>query len=344
MLKGSKVKFLVFFLPVILIYSLAFSLLYNYFILAKVDEFDKRFKNIYGQLTVELPKRGSYLIKIWGISYPQKVYFNNVEVSPFSLRERGILKEQYIRVDVTPPNKSLNTLNIISEVSQSVRIKNFYGATESKTIYVVFKSSTFQGFDFAGFMRVTVLAFLILIGTWVIFYFICGFIFNNFRFRVFFIGYCLYNLGLLLPTAILVFIFSLTDYRVIISKECFLTWAVFLYLSLNLFIFIGFILKYRSIITFESKAARLVVRIARMPNDELKSHLLDFYLGELECDFKKAPARLFIIIFILLCLACMVLLVFRLDSIANWVSYLAYFCLAAGIISMFKEFIKEENK
>ena len=133
-----RIKSIIIFLLVILLYSLIFSFLYNYFVVIKIDEFNKKFKNIQRQLIVELPQKDTYLIKIWGLRYPERVYFNSKEVDPFWLRERGILKETYIKVDENLVNEERNILDIISNESYSVRIRNFYGASDSKNILIIF--------------------------------------------------------------------------------------------------------------------------------------------------------------------------------------------------------------
>ena len=330
-----RTKYIIIFLLVILAYSLIFSFLYNYFVVIKIDEFNKKFKNIQRQLIVELPKRDTYLIKIWGLRYPERVYFNSKEVDPFCFRERGILKETYIKVDESLVNEEQNILDIIGNESYSVRIKNFCGASDSKNILVIFKSSRFLKFKPDRFIAVTFLTYIILIFLWVIFYIIVKYVFSNLKIGKIFFLYCLSNFGLFLSLLIFIFLFSFTPYRIILSHSAFLGLSICILFLTNFILFCQFIFRQSQTLILNPsiiKSIKPLSRAIKLPLGEIKESYLNLYIIKLILHFKRFTDQYLISAFIFLLLICMILLIFKLYTIAHWISYLAFFCLLTGIV------------
>jgi hypothetical protein len=348
-----KAKSAIIFLLVTLVYSTLFSFLYNYFVVVRIDEFDQKFKNVQRYLIFELPKKDTYFVKIWGLHFPEKIYFNQIEVSPFKFRERGILKEIYIVVNKGLVNKGQNILNIISNESYSVKIRNYYGATASKGAFVVFKLSSFLKFRPNRFISVAFSIFIILNLLWPIFYITIKFVFLNFKFERIFLLYCIYNFGLFLLLSVFILLFSFTSYRIILSQSTIIGLSIFLLFLLNSILFYHFIYKHSQELILSPNVTRLISSFSKLSLDkaqDFKKFLdksqelhLNFFLAKLNLHFKIIPEQYLISAFIFLLLICMILLVFKLYTPANWVSYIACFCLLIGLLIKCVKLSKENE-
>lgn len=339
MLRKFRTEFVIIFLLLILVYSLLYSLIYNYFVIGKIGEFDLKFKNVCDQLSIELPHKDTYLIKIWGLYYPKKIYFNKIEVTPFMTRERGELKELFIKVENTSVNKGINLLNIISNYSYSARVKNFYGTTESNKIYILFKASRFLKFEPERLILITLFAFLTFILVFILLYVMTKFIFLNFRLGKLFILFSICNSALFFLFLFIIFLLLFTPYRVVFSSSAFLGLSIFLLFLINLI----FTHRYLRQLTLTHKARRFMASIIKLSFDQNKELNLNVLLDELIVNFKKAPGQYLVSAFIFSLFICMLLFSFKLYTIANLISYLAYFCLAVGLGINFVKLIKENR-
>ena len=343
MLRKSKTKFITIFLLLILVYSLLYSLVYNYFVIGEIDEFKLKFKNVCGQLIIELPCNDAYLIKIWGFYYPKRVYFNETEIVPFATRERGGLKELFFKVDNTLVNRGVNVLNIISNESYSVKVKNFYGATESGSIFVLFDTSRFLKDKPEKLIPIFCITFLVVISVIAIFYFIIKFILLRFKFTKFFLIYCISNFILILLFLTSTFLLLLTPYRIIFSKQCFISLSLFILFIYNFILFCVFARVHSKHLILNFNIPRAILYLLKLPLNESRGLSLDFLYAKFKFYFKKNPEQYLIATFILSLFACMFLLTFRLYAIANWLSYFAYICLALGLGIRFVKLIKENR-
>lgn len=342
MLKEFKLKDIKI-IVVFLIYSLLLSFFYNYFVVSKLEVFDFKFKDAQQRLRVSLPEKDSYLVKIWGLQFPQKVYFNSLEVTPFSYRERGILKEINIKVDSSLANKGKNLLSIVSNKRYSVKIRNFYGATDSKGIIILFKSSRFLEFSPQRFIFDSFKIFIILILFGTILHFLINLVFLNFDFKTFFIIFCFSNGSLFLLFFVFVLFFSFSLLRVILSQGTFLSSAVSLLFLFNLILFYKFIFKHAHRLILTSYSVEIISKFFKFQLKKSQESYLELYINRLTLHYKKNCEQYLISLFILFLFMCMVFLYFRLYSIANWISYIAYFCLFGGLIIKYVKFVKEDK-
>lgn len=369
-IKSKSRSIIVLPLVVIVAYSLWFSFFYNYLVRQQEFTFDKKFKNISGQLIVHLPNRDTYFIKVWGISFPERVYFNNQELLPFKIRKRGTLKELYVKVKQDLVNKDKNILTILSEGSYSVKVRNFYGITNSKDVVILFKNSQVQRLTTFDFFQVFLLTGTILFFVCLIFYSLIKIIFLNFKFKRLLKVFCLYNLGLFLLVSIFLFVIYSISYRVILSSSTFLGWSLFYIFLINPMVILHYFLRYSKGLLFNPRfignISSLQIELTKkfyeigFYGKKITSHFLDSidekcgksrreqyefesYTKKLIANFIKLPGIYLVGIFILLLVGCMLLLTFKLYTLANWVSYLAYFCLATGLIIEFVKLVKKEE-
>lgn len=103
--------------------------IFSYFYLQVVpvfpfQEFDERFREVEGQISLILPVKATYLLKIWGRTKPVAVYFNNEPLIHFFFRERSDSEEFYYSLSKNKIREGKNTIKITSNVDYSVRIKN----------------------------------------------------------------------------------------------------------------------------------------------------------------------------------------------------------------------------
>lgn len=343
MKENLKTKHIFIFLLAILAYSLFYSFFYNYFVIGKIDEVDFKLKNFQGKAMFELPGEDAYLIKIWGLKYPQKTYFNDREISSFHIRERGKLKEIYLKIDRGFVNKNQNSLTIIGPVDYSVKIRNFYGAIESRDIVVLFNSSRFLKFMLNKFLSVAAIAFVLLFFSWSIFYFVIKFFILNLKLNRLFLLYCLSNFGLFLLFLVVTLLLSFSYYRVALSHQFFMKASISLLLLTNLITFFLFVLKHSPPLILIRRRFEFPSSISEKPKEMLRELHFDLYLKMTVSHFKAHPGRSLIQAFIFTMLLCMVLLIFRFYTLANLVSYLAYFCLLVGMVIEYVKLIKEEK-
>lgn len=342
MFKKIKSVYSLSLLTTIVFFSLGLSFFYNYFVPIKEPFFDEKFDDVQGLLLVELPKEDVYLVKIWGLRYPDNVYLNDVEMSYFRKRERAKTKEIYIRAEAPPIKKGPNALIIVSDESYSVRIRNFYGATESEGVFVLFKSSRYLRFFPDRIIFAALLFFAILAFSWTIFYFLFNFIFLNCRFDLFFKLFLQYNsiFFFIIIFSIILVVFS--PYRVILSRMVFLGWSISSLFLLNGFLLLRFILRHNPPLIFNKKHINFLFVKTDLSFENEEELYLHHLLQRFIIFFKARPDQCLIVSFIFLLCICMILLLFRLNSIANWISYLAYFCLVIGTTIKFIKLIKNK--
>jgi hypothetical protein len=339
--KTIKIGFAWIFFSIILVYSLLFSFFYNYYVHPGVEGFDKKFRHVRGQLVFELPQKDTYLVKIWATTLPSSIYFNRKGVSVFKIRDRGGQKEAHMAIDGRLVSAGPNVMTLGGNESYSVKIRNFYGATDSKDIYVVFKTSRFLKFSFIGFISITFLAYLVLILFWISFYFMTRFIFVNLEIREIFKLFCILNFSLFLFFLLFAVIFSFTSYRVILTRYEFLSIGISYLFLLNLGVFTWFLFRKSRQLRLSASAIKFVNRFFEIPVEESK--MLSIFAGELKLEFKKRPERALVLLFIFLVILAMISLYIRLPLLAEVISYLSYFCLWFAVGTKISRFIKENQ-
>lgn len=114
-----------------------FALFYIYFVVPGFKIFNLKFKDVKGSVNIDLPQKDTYLLKIWGLEFPQGIYFNGDLLEPYSSRERGKIKELYFKIEAA----GTSIFEIVSPLRYSLKIQNCRGYNDE--VVVLFKSSRF---------------------------------------------------------------------------------------------------------------------------------------------------------------------------------------------------------
>ncbi len=333
--------------------SLLFSLFYNCFV-DKLDTepFDKKFKNVNRQLTLEIPKTDTYLLKIWGTEIPDKVFFNNRELLQFLSRKRREVNELYIRLDPSLINLGRNKLDIFSNKSYSVRIRNFYGATELGDIVVLFNRSKMPNFKLGySFIIVAFQAFLGLLCLLFIIKELLKFCFENYNFDEFLSLFWRGNFSFFLVFAVFTISISLAGYRVLVFPSTFLGIMFILLFLLNSYLIIIFCLNRRKEIVINKPVLLIFNSVLSDKYKNYQSLTLDKFIynsltldkfiynfSELSLENTSLIFSLFMLIF------CIPALFMRLNFLANLLFFIFYFCLIYGLFMRLKRYISENKK
>ena len=344
--KKLKHFFLYFF-----IYSVILSFFYNYFVKKDVKKVMYKIPNVMRQLRFNLPEEDVYLIKIWGEKSPDKVYCNSRQVFTFYERMRGKLKEQYFKIDAALSHKGQNTLSIISGSSYSVRIRNFVSSMDSDNFFVFFKSSKLAKISFfrvlASILPITISIFFL----GLFFYFITSF-FVKFNIETGFFLYFFSFLGFFLLLSIILLGFIFTPYRIGISISAFICLGIIILFLADIIVFYLLTQK-RFKSKFSKNCSRQLLSGLRMlgtksgliNKDKLKFEniVISSSVLKLQSHFTKCSDKLFIASGVFLLILCAIFLIFKLESIAHGISYIAYFALFAGLIMQYVQLIRGKD-
>ncbi|MDO8748120.1 MAG: hypothetical protein Q7J72_03265 [Candidatus Omnitrophota bacterium] len=153
----------IFFL--LFVFSLVISFFYTFFSYNKFNPFSLKFNNVDTELKFELPEKDSYILNIWNPRVPKAIYFNGRQVFPSYVSNKEETRVAYVIVPVDYTLKGINVLDISDSGKYSVKIRNFFGATKSKNIYILLNSSKFISeinFNFLKFVIVAILVYFLL--------------------------------------------------------------------------------------------------------------------------------------------------------------------------------------
>lgn len=303
---------------VLLACSLVMSFFYSYFSKDDIKKVAFKTPNVTRQLRFILPDADTYIVKIWGLKFPEKVYYNSYEISPFYTRQRGKLKEQYFRVSAPLVHKGQNILDIMSNSSYSVRVKNFVYTTNSGNFSVIFKSSNGAKFRIDKFFLHILPVYIILLLSCFVFYFIIGFIVKlSFGESMFLYIYSLLGYFLLLLILLLIFLFS--PYRIVLSTAVLVCLAIVSMLITSI----------------------LILLLKRPKIIQSNQLILHPFIIKLISSLESNPDKFFIGMGIFFLVLCMIFLIFDLQSVADYISYLAYFSLVIGLFKIFLNLLKQ---
>jgi len=314
----------------IIIFSFILSFFYTILVVTDFKDFQIKLKEI-KDVRFSLPQKDAYLLVVWGIELPKEIYFNDKPVRYFYLRERRELKEFYISLPPELVNEGTNRLRIVSPTTYSVRIRNYLGCLKSKGAFILFANSKSLKiiFSLGRFIFLILFISLILAGTRCLFFFLLQKLFNI-SLRKFFFRYWFSYLPCLF-LFLIIFLFSLSPYRIVLSKQT----------------FIGLIILCTGIV----KLPLIFISIWRGKERHPKIERLEIQRFEplgyrLMAKFfiyiKQEPADSFIIAFMLLLVICTLLLIFKLDLIAEKLANIAYFVLVIGVGIKLVKLVKEE--
>ncbi len=121
--KKTDIKFNIVLIHLILacIFTYFYSQLVASFPLKK---FDEKFREVEDQISVVLPGKVTYLLKVWGDSKPVQICLNNEPLIHFFFRDRGEIQEYYYVLSKNLIRDGKNVIKITSNIDYSVRIKN----------------------------------------------------------------------------------------------------------------------------------------------------------------------------------------------------------------------------
>jgi ABC-type Fe3+-siderophore transport system permease subunit len=303
-----------------LVLGILFSIFYGYFVIPGFKVFEIKLNDIKGKAVLALAARDTYFLKIWGLSKPQKVYFNGRELLPVYQRERKKLKEFHFKLEKSG-GEVKNILEIIAPCAYSVKVLNCYGHTEH--IAILFKSSGFlksYPFRLPRFMAAALVSALL-----IFFIFQLAFLVSRFLFKKLVDEEAVkYGLAFL-PCLLVLFIFYLfsefSGFRILLQPGYFLQICIFL------------------------------VAIVLLPMFWVVSSDIEQLEGELTLGHKierwmKArdfSDRCILIYMFLLVLCGGLLFILELKSTIEFIGDIAYFALLAGVIIKFAQFIKQER-
>jgi len=340
MASKHKIRKILVFLTTVFIFSGIVSFFYCYFTTRdEIVVYDQKISNVQSKLVVKLPRVDTYLVKLWGKSYSEKVYLNNTEVVPFRIFTRNNTVEVYIRFDRALVKEGRNVINIFSQNSYSMRIKNFYGSDESRKLFVLFDSSRFLHFDTDLFLNLIFLLFVCLLTAFFLLHYFIRSVFHNLNFFKLFLNFILYNGLCFTVIFILIFIFKVNQYRVILLPPLFLKIAC-LYICVSiLFSFFTFLFKNRHKINLNFKARLLLCKVLRFSTSERND--IGFFLEHIILKIRASSYVFFIGLSVFGLILCLFLVLLELYFLSEIISYLAYFCILAGLISKLSKLRKE---
>ncbi len=351
MLVQKKILFL------IIVFSLTFTFFQSNIVIGKFEDFDEKYFDV-KRVNLNFPEKDTYLLKIWGLEWPEAVYFNNEPISSFHSRDRGESKELYFELSSENIKKRSNYLNIISASDYSIKIRNYYGKLESGRAYILFDSSPIFEKRHLGVIRlisIVVIVLCLFLGSWIlILHFNKEYLQFSFK-KIKSIYFC--SLAMCILLELLIYIFSIfSPHHVVISIGYFSVLCISVIGMTQFFLFSVFILReinskvviwYR---IFKKNGKKLIRQ--KLENSQEREALLGrfnvpriykiiifvalwFYSRKL---FEKCLS-----VFIVSLLLSALLLLLNLDFIAVQVANVAYFCLLIGIGVRFVEFVKEER-
>ena len=323
----------------VFVLSFAFSVLYNTFVISGFDAFDIKLKEV-GSIKVDLAEKDTYLLKVWGLEPPAKIYFNDKAVSHFYFKNNGELYEYYIKLSGEIVNERDNILNIGSALNYSAKIRNYLGRAKDKDIFLLFDSSDFLKEKELSLSKVILNAGFVVVllsGVWLLLFFLAKRLFDS-SFRKFAFGYFLsYFPCLLVLFAVYIFL-RFFSCRAIIPFEIFIRLAVFLIAVVQLPVFFWTLKKIVKLHMMEQKNKL-------KSQEELKSPsgfkpLLVFSQWTKNRKFSDKCVCLFMALLMI----CVVLLIWNLELIAKWVANFAYYVLFIVVAVKFKKLMKAERQ
>jgi len=319
----------------VIILGFIFSFFYNTIVIRDFKDFQIKLKEVNNAI-FSLPEKDAYLLKIWGISPPKEIYFNNEPVTPFYSRERSGLKEFYISLSPEIVNEGDNRLEIASPDTYSVRIKNCLGSLEQKQAIILFANSKYfkRVSSLGKLLFLTIFISLTLAGVWCLVFWSLQRFFNISLRKFFFRYWFSYLPCLFLFLAI--FLFSLSPYKIVFLPRLFIVLSILLVGVIQCPVVSWLFLK-------EFKNG------LQVPQGKLRKEGLDLpdgyrIIGKYLPYIKHKPADNFIIASIFFLLMSTILLAFRLESISESVAVIAYLTLTIGTVMKAIKFFKEEGR
>jgi len=314
----------------IIIFGFILSFFYNALVINEFKDFQIKLKEV-KDVRFDLPQKDTYLLVLWGPELPKEIYFNNRSVMYFYFRERIELKEFYISLPPEFVNEGTNRLRIVSPITYSVRIRNYLGCLKSKGAFILFANSKSlkRPFSLGKLIFLTLFISLILAGMWYLFSFLLQKFFNI-SLRKFYFRYWFSYLPCLF-LFLIIFLFSLSPYRIVLSQQTFI----------GLVIFCTGIVKLCVILISLWREKEKQAKIERLEIQRFQP--LGYRLmAKFPIYIKQEPADGFIIAFMLLLIICALLLICKLDLIAEQFANIAYFALVIGVGIKLVQLVKEE--
>jgi hypothetical protein len=316
-----------------IILGIFLSFFYNYLVVENFEPFNLKFSNVKDTVKFDLPGNYTYLLKVWGIEYPQKVYFNKRCLKSFYLRERGQLREAYFLIGEDLLDKGGGKVELISDSSYSLRIMNFLA--KEKYGALLFNTSGFLNNNNFGFARLFL--FSLIFGFLIFWFFKLPSFLVKELFNLSFEGLSfVYVLSYFLCFIILIFVlilFYIFSSRLIINMQVFFGISV---LSLALVQIANVLIKFLGWGNV-SRQQNFVQR-NNMAVSKPKHHsVIKWFINR---TFSDKCILAFVFVIALVSFLSIIGFRFAADNIG----YFAYFILIAVMVSCFSAYLRDQRR
>jgi hypothetical protein len=301
-------------ITIIIILGFIFSFSYNTLVINGFKKFEIKLKEV-RNTRIKLPRKDTYLLKIWGVEPPEEIYFNYKKLSYFYSRLRGPLKEFYVKLSPEVISKDINRLEIIGPTSYSIKIKNFLGELED--IFILFDSSEIikdRRIKITKLFLIFVCASLLL---WSARWFILTFLGLRY-FKKSSLWYFISYIPCLIFFFIIFLLHIFTPYQIIIPLKIFIGVSILL---------VGIVQVPVVLIFISNEIKKRIASAQPIEPSIIYSPLVNFIRWLKIHDFGFRFALLFIALLIVSTL----LLIFRLKFLSEQVAKAAYFALVVGV-------------
>lgn len=306
-------------LAMLILLSLIFGFFFESFTGKEFKAFSLKVSDVSGPQAVELPDKDRYVLAVWNPSLPDAVSFNNRLLKPVSVSKRKLYTAYYI-LEEKDVVAGFNKLIISGHGPYSLRIKNFIAGSKFGNVYVLDKLSRFitgKSINFKSLFLGSLAAVFFLAFLWL---------------GMSFLGSKSYFLFLVsLAPCILVFSSmklaeKFSGFRLIFSKGAFAGLAFFLVIV---------------------AAAPILFRVLFIKSKSQKTADAAAVLAWLKPVFdyvSEGTGNIFFVLFMFLLFLTAVLIIFKMDVLAELVINAGYIVLLSGLgIKAFKRFKNGKN-